>query len=53
MGERAHSGYEEAERAAFRALPWSVRLRANLTAFLMVCLMAAFALVLGFGYLVF
>ncbi len=36
MGERAQSGYAEAEREAFRKLPPVVRLKANLTATLVV-----------------
>lgn len=40
MGERAHLGYEEAERAAFAALPWRRRLLANLVAIVTVALLA-------------
>src|SRR5690606_259507 len=42
MGERAHRGYEEAAREAFRAQPWHQRLRQNVVAALVVGALAAF-----------
>lgn len=36
MGERGQRGYEEAERAAFRRLPWRQRWKANAVALCVV-----------------
>jgi hypothetical protein len=52
MGESAQRGYEEAERQAFRALPFGARLRANIVACLVIGSMAAFILILGFGWFI-
>lgn len=40
MGERAHTGYEKAERDAFAALPFKRRLLANLVATTVTALLA-------------
>lgn len=49
MGERAHRGYEEAERAAFAALPWRRRLLANLVATAVAGLLALLLAIIFIG----
>jgi hypothetical protein len=49
MGEKAHRGYDEAEREAFRAMPLGVRLRANLMALVVTGGLALVVLVWAMG----
>jgi hypothetical protein len=49
VSRRALGLREKAEKAALRALPWHVRLRANTLAALVVCVIAAIVVVIALG----